>query len=383
MIRPGYLLYLTIPAAYLVHYRVGHDKPWEPVVTFTLAGLGVIPLAKLMGESTEQLSEHAGPTWGGLLNATFGNAAELIIGFIALYKGLNDIVRATLTGSILGNLLLVSGAAMVAGGWNREKQVFSRAAAEVNAGMLVMAVAAGLFPAIFHITYHFQGGEFSRSEHAVSWGTSIILLIVYGLGLLFTLRTHSHLFTRAPSTSEEDPVVGITGLHGEHWTVRKSVTILLIASIAIGFISELLVGSAESMAHNLGWNDIFVGVILLAIIGNAAEHSTAILLARRNDMDTAMTITYQSSLQIALFAVPVLVLASGVMAHFHMGQTQSLDLLFSPMEVVAVILSVAIVVVLNMDGQTNWFEGALLLALYAILGVAFFYIPTGHAPSLK
>jgi Ca2+:H+ antiporter len=206
---------------------------------------------------------------------------------------------------------------------------------------------------------------------------------VYGLGLLFTLRTHSHLFSNPPAISEEDTKIGITGLHGGHWTVRKSITILLIASIVIGFLSELLVGSAEQMAHAFGWNEIFIGVILLAIIGNAAEHSTAILLARRNDMDTAMTIAYQSSLQIALFAVPFLVLASGVMVHFNVGETQTLDLLFSPMEVVAVILSVAIVVVLNMDGQTNWFEGALLLALYMILGVAFFYIPAGRAATLK
>ena len=378
-----FLGYLAIPLAYLVHYWLGHDKSWEPAATFTLAGLGVIPLAKLMGDSTEQLSERVGPTWGGLLNATFGNAAELIIGFMALSKGLNDIVRASLTGSILGNLLLVSGAAMVAGGWNREKQTFSRAAAEVNAGMLVMAVAAMLLPAIFHISYHYSGGAFHYNEQAISFGTSVILLIVYALGLLFTLRTHSHLFSCRPPQHEEDTRVGASGLHAQNWSIRRSVTILLIASVAIGFLSELLVGSAESMAHTFGWNDIFVGIILLAIIGNAAEHSTAIMLARRNDMDTAMTITYQSSLQIALFAVPVLVLASGVMAHFHVGRTQTLDLVFSPMEVVAVILSVAIVVVLNMDGATNWFEGALLLALYLILGVAFFYIPEGPVPTVK
>ena len=376
----SYLGYLAIPLAYIVHYLIGHGKSWEPVTTFALAGVGVIPLAKLMGESTESLTEHAGPTWGGLLNATFGNAAELIIAFIAIHKGLNDIVRATLTGSILGNLLLVAGAAMIAGGWNREKQTFSRAAAEINAGMLVMAVAAMLFPAIYHITYHWGAGGFTEKEHSLSSGTSVVLLIVYALGLLFTLRTHAHLFTRAPAQHEEDPIRGISGVHGEVWSVRKSVTILLIASVAIGFISELLVGSAEEMSKHLGWNHTFVGVILLAIIGNAAEHSTAILLARRNDMDTAMTITYQSSLQIALFAVPFLVLSSAVMVWLQIGHAQYLDLVFTPMEVVSVILSVAIVVVLNMDGQTNWFEGVLLLALYAILGIEFFYIPTGaHA----
>src|SRR4051812_36357912 len=334
--------YAAIPLAYLVHYWVGHGKSWEPVTTFLLAALGVIPLARLMGEATEHLSERTGPTWGGLLNATFGNAAELIIGIIALTKGLNGIVRASLTGSILGNLLLVAGAAMVVGGWKRERQTFSRAAAEANAGMLVMAVAAMLFPAIFHITYHWEGGTFVEREHAVSFGTSIILLVVYGLGLLFTLRTHAHLFTSQPARSEEDPNVGIAGAHGERWSVRKSISMLLIASAGIGAVAELLVGSAEQMARHLGWNQVFVGVILLAIIGNAAEHSTAVLLARRNDMDTAMTITYQSSLQIALFAVPFLCLLSGLFVALHVGHTQYLDLLFSPMEVVAVILSVAI-----------------------------------------
>ena len=174
--------------------------------------------------------------------------------------------------------------------------------------------------------------------------------------MLFTLRTHSHLFSSAPSASPEDPIIGIGGVRGGAWSLKKSIIILAIASIAVGILSELLVGTADSMAKQLGWNHVFVGVILLAIIGNAAEHSTALVLARRNDMDTAMSITYQSSLQIALFAVPVLVLASAVMAG-HVGHVTPLDLIFSPMEVVAVILSVAIVTVLNMDGNTNWFEG--------------------------
>jgi Ca2+:H+ antiporter len=370
--------YVAIPLAYLVHFWVGRGKSWEPVATFLLAALGVVPLARLMGEATEHLSERTGPTWGGLLNATFGNAAELIIGVIALTKGLNDIVKASLTGSILGNLLLVAGAAMVVGGWNREKQTFSRSAAETNAGMLVMGVAAMLFPAIFDFTYRAHDPHFAAHEHALSIGTSLILLAVYGLGLLFTLRTHSHLFSRGPSPSEEAPM-GFAGLHGA-WSVRQSMIVLLVASAGIAIVAELLVGSAEEMAKHLGWNGVFVGVVMLAIIGNAAEHSTAILLARRNDMDTAMTITYQSSLQIALFATPVLVIIAAAMASMGLGHAQFMDLIFSPMEVVAVILSVAIVVVLNQDGQTNWFEGALLLALYAILAIAFFYIPVqaGH-----
>src|SRR6478609_3662445 len=175
----NYLGYAALPLAFLVHFLIGHGKPWEPTVTFLLAALAVIPLAHLMGEATEHLAERTGPTWGGLLNATFGNAAELIIAVIAISKGLNPIVKASLTGSILGNLLLVAGGAMLVGGWNREKQVFSREAAETNAGLLVVAVGAMLFPAIFHFTYRMHDPDLSEHEHAVSIGSSIILLAVY------------------------------------------------------------------------------------------------------------------------------------------------------------------------------------------------------------
>ena len=364
--------YLAIPAAFATHYWLGRGAAWEPVVTFVLASLGVIPLAALMGEATEHLAERAGPTWGGLLNATFGNAAELIIGVIALTKGLNDMVKASLTGSILGNLLLVGGLSMVVGGIKREKQKFNARSAEANAGLLALAVAAMLFPAMFHFTARsLQDPQIAEHEHRLSIGTSIILLIVYLLGLLFTLKTHAHLFSRAPSARPE--VAG--RVEGHSWSVKKSVVFLFLASAGIGLVSELLVGSAEAMAHSLGWNQVFVGVILLAIIGNAAEHSTALLLARRDDMDTAMTIVYQSSLQIALFAVPFLALASIAIAGLAGGPARPMDLVFSPMEVVAVVLTVGIVVILGMNGETNWFEGVLLLALYAILGVEFFFLP--------
>jgi Ca2+:H+ antiporter len=364
--------YIAIPLAYLVHFWLGKGQGWEPVATFLLAALGVIPLAHLMGESTEHLAEQTGPTWGGLLNATFGNAAELIIAIIALYKGLNDIVMASLTGSILGNLLLVAGAAIVVGGWNRERQEFNRSSAETNSGLLVLAVAAMLFPAIFDFSYRFADPSLKAHEHGLSIWTSVILLVVYALGLLFTLRTHAHIFSPEPAHSEESSRRG-------GWTVKKSIAMLLIASIGIGLVAELLVGSAQTMAHNLGWNRIFVGVILLAIIGNAAEHSTALMLAKNNDMNTAMTITYQSSIQIALFVTPILVFISSLMVGLGIGQASHLDLIFSPMEVVAVILTVLIIVVVHMNGQTNWFEGVMLLALYAILAIAFFYIPAETA----
>ena len=384
--------YAAIPVAYAVHYWIGRDasgasRAWEPAATFSLAALGVIPLAHLMGHATEHLSDKAGPTWGGLLNATFGNAAELIIAVIALSKGLNDIVKASLTGSILGNLLLVAGAAMVAGGWKRERQRFSASAAEANGGLLLIGVAAMLVPAIFHYTAErMHDVELRRHEHGVSVATSVVLLLIYVAGLLFTLRTHRHLFTRepAPGKGQEDPseayaapAAGAAGGEGE-WTVKRSIVMLLLASAGIGFVAELLVGSAEQVAHGFGWNAVFVGVILLAIVGNAAEHSTAVMLALRDDMDTAMTITYQSSLQIALFATPLLVFVSAAMVALHVGEAQHyLNLVFTPMEVVAVVLSVITVVVLSQNGQTNWFEGVLLLGLYAILAVAFFYLPDG------
>src|SRR4051794_1994363 len=368
--------YVAIPVTFLVHLWLGKGKDWEPTATFVLAALGVVPLAQLMGEATEHLSERTGPTWGGLLNATFGNAAELIIAIIALTKGLNEIVKASLTGSILGNLLLVAGGAMVFGGWGREKQTFSRANAESSSGLLLLAVAALLFPAIFHHSFNLTDPHLVEHEHRVSVGTSVILLAVYGLGLLFTLRTHAHIFSRAPAQSPEDPV----GLRdGEGWSVKKSVGMLLAAAVGVAVVAELLVGSAEVMAERLGWNHVFVGVILLAIIGNAAEHSTALLLARRNDMDTAMSITYQSSLQIALFVTPALVLLSTVFVGAGMEHARHLDLLFTPMEVVAVLLAVLITATLGLDGETNWFEGVLLLALYAVLGIAFFFVPKGVA----
>jgi Ca2+:H+ antiporter len=372
----NYVGYAALPLAFLVHFLIGHGKSWESTVTFILAAVAVIPLAHLMGEATEQLAEHTGPTLGGLLNATFGNAAEIIIGVIALSKGLNEIVKASLTGSILGNLLLVSGAAMIAGGWKRERQVFSRGAAEANAGLLALATGSMLFPAIFHYTAErMHDVQLHQHEERVSLATSFVLLAVYALGLLFTLRTHKHLFTRPHPQSPEDKP-GISAM-GHMWSVKKSVLVLLAASVGIGVVAELLVGSAEQMAKSFGWSEIFVGVVLLAIIGNAAEHSTAILMAMRDDMDTAMTISYQSSIQIALFAVPFLVLVSWVFHATGMSPANGrpMDLVFSPMEVVAVVATVGIVIVLCMNGESNWFEGVLLLGLYAILGIAFFYIP--------
>ncbi len=362
--------YLAIPLAYIVHWWLGGGSSWEPTITFFLAGLGIIPLAYWMGVSTEHLSARAGPTWGGLLNATFGNAAELIIGVIALTKGLNGVVKASLTGSIIGNLLLVGGGAMVIGGWKRTEQSFNRDAAESNAGLLVLAIAGMLFPAIFSITAaELHDLHLSQDQHAVSLWTSGVLIAIYVLGLLFTLKTHASIFSPQQEAHQDE-----ADLH-DHWSITKSVLVLLASAIGVGFVSELLVGSIEQMAHHMAWSELFIGVILLAIIGNAAEHSTAMLMAHRDDMDTAMSITHQSSLQIALFVTPVLVFVSALLPWFGVENAQFMDLMFTAMEVVAVMLAAGIVVVLGMDGKSNWFEGALLLGVYAVLAIAFFYLP--------
>ena len=375
LLRLGYLAIPLAVAAHFVLRSVGSEKvrTWEPLITFLLSGIAVIPLAQLMGRATGQLAEKTGPTWGGLLNATFGNAAELIIAIIAMRKGLDDVVKASLTGSILGNLLLVSGGSMLLGGWKRERQSFSKVSAQTNSALLAVAVAAMFFPAIFHFTYRVTDRHLAEHEFGLSVGTAIVLLLVYALGLLFTLRTHRHIYSAHPAESPEDPA-GIGG----SWSVRRSVLVLFVVSILVSIMAELLVGSVESVATSLRWNEIFVGVILLAIFGNAAEQSTAIILARNNDMETAMTITYQSSLQIALFATPFLVLLSAVLVWMGVPGARRIDLIFSPMEVAAVLVTVAVVIVIGLNGETNWFEGAMLLAVYAILAIAFFYIPSSR-----
>jgi Ca2+:H+ antiporter len=376
-----YLLgYLAMPAVALIHLWLGRDagggrQAWEPAVTFVLAGLSIVPLARAMGRATESLAIKTGPTVGGLINATFGNAAELIIGIVALTRGLNEVAMASLAGSIMGNLLLVAGASMLVGGWQRERQTYSRAAAEANAGLLVVAVTGMLLPAMFHFSFAGRDPHLASHEQGISIGTSVVLILVYALGLLFTLRTHGHIFSPPPAQTDEDPA-GLSGV-AVHWSTRKSLLILLLASAAVAFFSEWLVGSVELAAESLHLNFVFVGVILVAIIGNAAEHSTAILLARRNDMDTAMTIVFQSSLQIALFVTPVLMLLSAGFVAAGVPNARMMNLVFSPLEVVGVFVSVAIVVTLSRNGESNWFEGALLLAVYAILAITFFYVPPG------
>lgn len=330
----------------------------NPVLIFTASALGIIPLAGLMGKATEYLSEKLGAGLGGLLNATFGNAAELIIALMALHASLYDVVKASITGSIIGNVLLVLGLSITVGGMKYDKQSFNRTAASNGSTLLVLSVIGLVVPAIFHSIVK---GNSNAHEQELSLEIAIVLFATYLLSLIFTLRTHKHLYSGDAVTEVE--------LHKEpHWSPWTSVIVLLIATCFVALMSEFLVGAVEHTAKVFGMTDVFIGVILVAIIGNAAEHSTAVLMARKNQMDLAMNIAIGSSIQIALFVAPVLVFAS-----YFFGQP--MDLIFTTFEVLAIAISVGIVSLISMDGESNWMEGVQLLAVYVILGMAFYFLP--------
>ena len=356
--RPIYALTLLVPVAlWLERTGVG------PVPLFVTSCLAILPLAALMGEATEHLARRAGPALGGLLNATFGNAAELIIGFIALRAGELEIVKASITGSILGNLLMVLGLAMLAGGWTRKELVFIRLAAETAGSMMLLSVVALVIPAIYaSITQH------RSPEHieSLSLDISFVLIATYAASLLFQFRTHRRLFDAEPEQATEDKSAPDEAPEAQ-WSTARSATTLIGAASAIGFVSEILVGAVDAAGTELGLGKVFMGVIVIAVVGNAAEHSTAIIVARKGKMDLALGIAMGSAMQIALFVAPVLVIAG----HF-MGRPMGLE--FTILEVSAVMLSVMAVSYLVLDGRTNWFEGVQLLAIYTILAMTFYFL---------
>jgi Ca2+:H+ antiporter len=327
---------------------------------FVMSAIAVIPLAGLIGRATEHLAEHVGAGLGGLLNATFGNAAELIIAAVALREGLYDLVKASITGSIIGNILLVFGLSALLGGLRFRSQRFNRTAASLGGTMLLLSAVALVVPAVFH---WLAGENAQPGEQTMSLIMAVILMVTYLLSLVFSLKTHSHLYVGA--SSPEDP--GTAGAH--RWTRRRSAVVLVIAAALVAVMSELLVGSVEHAAETMGMNEVFIGVILVALIGNAAEHSAAVLVALNNKMDLSVNIAIGSSLQVALFVAPFLVFLSYVV-----GPTP-MDLVFTEMEVLAVVASVWIMQNLAQDGETHWMEGVQLLAVYAILSVAFFFLP--------
>src|ERR671911_1005559 len=356
-----YLLVPFIPIA--IALELAHA---DPSIVFVASALGVIPTAALMGRATEELAARSGPGIGGFLNVTFGNAPEIIIAFFALREGLLEVVKASLVGSILGNVLLVMGAAMLVGGLKRERQFFDRTAANVTALMLLLAVVALIMPALFELV---QGTGLPRPDaeavnydsdvEKLSVGVAIVLLLTYAAGLLFSLRTHKDLFN--PAHGEEDHI-------GEHWSVRKSVIALALAGVAVGVMSEILVGSISEASESIGLSPFFVGIIVVAIVGNAAEHWVAIYFAARDKMDLAVNFSIGSSAQITLFAAPVLVLLSLVVGDFPMA------LVFNGFELGAIVFAVLIALQVTQEGESTWFEGLQLLAVYVVLGLTFYFV---------
>lgn len=344
------ILLIFIPVSFYAEFKNMHT------LVFFSACLGIIPLAGLMGRATEYLADRVGDGIGGLLNATFGNACELIIALAALRAGLYDIVKASITGSIIGNILLVLGASMLAGGIKFQTQVFNRTAATTSATLLALAAISMVVPATFH-----NFNKSSTNEDELALGISIVLFVVYILSLFFSLRTHKHLYTRQGDADTEE-ALGTTG-----WGVKKSIGVLAGTTILVSLLSELLVHTVEHVATDLHLNQIFIGVVLIAIIGNAAEHSTAIMMAMKNKMDLAMNIALGSGAQIALFVAPILVFTSYLIG-------KPMNLCFTDVEVLSIAVSVIILGYVATDGECNWLEGVQLLAVYAILGTAFYFI---------
>lgn len=358
---PLNLLLVFVPVAMLMEWVLHSPPLW----IFVVSCLGVIPLAGLMGHATEEIAERAGEGIGGLLNATFGNAAELIIAVIALQAGLYDLVKASITGSIIGNVLLVFGLSAVVGGFRFETQRFNRTAASLGTTLLVLSAIGLVVPTVFH---HLVGSTAPMAERNLSLEIGAVLMATYVLSLVFTLRTHRYLYTGDVTPEEPEEA------HGTPASMARSIGTLVLATIGVAVMAEFLVGAAEETAHSLGWSDVFVGVIVVAIIGNAAEHSTAVLMAAKDKMDVAINIAVGSSIQVALFVAPLLLLLS-----YAMGP-RPMDLIFTPLEVLAVTVSVVVMALCANDGESHWMEGVQLLAVYVIMGIAFYFLPVPDTP---
>jgi Ca2+:H+ antiporter len=325
-----------------------------PVWVFFTACLGVLPLAGYMGEATEHLAHRTGPTIGGLLNATFGNAAELIIAIVALRAGLVELVKASITGSILGNLLLILGLAVIAGGTAKSELKFNRTSAGMSASMLALSVVALVFPALFHSVHPEAAARVS--ELRMSEAVAVILIVTYAFSLLFTLRTHRCLFG-----GDAHP------MEGPVWSPGKAILILALATVGVAIESELLVHAASEASQTLGFSSVFLGLIIIPIIGNAAEHAAAVMLSRKGQIDLGIQIALGSSTQIALLVAPLLVFAGVVLG-------QDMNLVFQPFEVAALGLATVVTAIITLDGESHWFEGVQLLAVYAMVAVGAFFL---------
>jgi Ca2+:H+ antiporter len=352
------LLLIFLPVA--IGLEVAHfSETW----VFIAAALSIVPLAGLIGEGTEAVTRRVGPGIGGFLNATFGNGAELLIAGFALQAGLVDVVKASVAGSILGNTLLVLGAAMFLGGLGRTSQVFSATGASAKSLSLFLAVAGLTMPAVFDLTVL---GSLRRSNLALeelSLVTALVLLAVYVAGLIFSLRTHAEMFRGEVEDGDNG--------HSRSMTMTGAVVLLAVATILTAVAAELLVGAVEGAARALGMTDLFIGFIVVAVVGNAAEHYSAIIFARKNQMQLAINIAKDSSVQIALLIAPVLVIMSWIIG-------RPMNLVFNPFELFGLALGVFAVTLVSLDGESNWFEGLLLLALYLIVGTTTYFVPVAH-----
>ena len=346
------LLLLAIPASWLIHFW-SPDSPW----VFIAAALSLVPLAGIIGLGTEELAVLAGPAVGGLLNATFGNAAELIIAIVAINQGHVALVKASITGSIVGNLLLVLGLSFFVGGLTRPTQRFNRTAASNMTAMLFLAVVALVMPAVFDLALYGSLTARPAAIERLSFLTAIVLMVAYAGQVVYALRTNRDLLRPEPQ-----------GPHEARCSSRQAAGLLAAGTILTTVQAELLVGGLGPALHDLGLTELFVGVIVVAIIGNAAEHYSAVVAARRDQMTLAVEISVGSSAQIALLVAPAMVLYS-----FAIGRPMTL--LFDAFEIAAIALSVLATFIVTSDGESNWVEGLQLMSVYLILGLAFYFVP--------
>jgi Ca2+:H+ antiporter len=352
-------LLLLVPASALSAFLTSPESLW----TFLLATLAVIPLAEWIRRATEHLAERAGPAIGGLLNVSFGNTAELILALFVLVAGKPDVVKAQLTGAIIGNSLLGLGLAIIAGSFGRSKQTFNRDHAGQLSSLLVLATIGLLLPAMFDYSMrgHTPSGRLLRDEH-LSLGVAVVLIAMYIANLIYTLVTHRDVFAFADDDRHEPAAAH------ETWSMARSLGVLAVATIVTAFEAELISGALENTAAQLGLSEFFLGIILLAVIGNAAEYVSAMYFARQNQMGLAISITVGSTIQISLLVAPVLVIVSALIGH-------PMDLVFSsPLELVAIGAVVFGVTAIAQDGETTWFEGVMLLAIYVLFGLAFYFV---------
>jgi Ca2+:H+ antiporter len=341
-----YFLLIFAPIA-LIGQLVG----MSPVLVFLFSALGVIPLAGLIGEATEELAARTGPRMGGLLNATLGNAAELIITIFAIRQGLMSLVLASITGSILGNLLLVLGMSALAGGIKNGVQTFNRRQAALNSTMVVLAVIALMIPSLFNVAI----APDTIAETRFSEGVAAVMILIYVLSVWYTFR------------EKDGPLEAVPG-HTQHWSMRRALLTLAGATVAIAVMSEILVGAVEPVVHALGLTEFFIGIIIIPLIGNVAEHLVAVEVAIKNKMELSLSVSLGSSLQVALFVAPLLVFISLLFGH-------PLLLVFDTFELIALFAASLVAALVTLDGETNWLEGAQLLAVYLIIGLAFYFLP--------